>query len=95
MVRIFIGEMADMPGLADIWRQTVPARFLGRIDALLLRARDAGVLRDVDLDLATRLFIGPLMTFVFLDGLARPGNVKIPDRSQVDATVDLFLRAVT
>lgn len=95
LFRIFIAEMATTSGLLNIWRETVPARFLARVEAVLDRARAAGVIHDVDLDLATRLFIGPLMTFVFLDGLARPGNVLVPDRSRVDAAVDLYLRAVT
>jgi TetR/AcrR family transcriptional regulator, mexJK operon transcriptional repressor len=95
LFRIFIAEMATTPGLLTIWRETVPARFLARVEAVLDRARQADVIRDVDLDLATRLFIGPMMTFVVLDGLARPGNVFIPDRKRVDDVVDLYLRAVT
>ncbi|MFD0744059.1 hypothetical protein ACFQ1L_21190 [Phytohabitans flavus] len=62
---------------------------------MLQRAREAGVIRDVDLDLATRLFIGPMMTFVFLDGLARPGEVLVPNRKRLDQIVELYLRAVT
>jgi hypothetical protein len=87
--------MATTPGLLAIWRQTVPARFLARVEAVLERAREAGVIRDVDLDLATRLFIGPMMTFVFLDGLARPGDVLVPNRKRLDQVVELYLRAVT
>jgi TetR/AcrR family transcriptional repressor of mexJK operon len=96
LFRIFIAEMATTPGLLTIWRETVPARFLARVEAVLDRARAAGVIKgDLDLDLATRLFIGPMMTFVFLDGLARPGNVLVPNRMRVDEVVDLYLLAVT
>ena len=95
LFRIFIAEMATTPGLLAIWRETVPARFLARVEAVLDRAREAGVIRDVDLDLATRLFIGPMMTFVFLDGLARPGEVLVPNRKRLDQVVELYLRAVT
>lgn len=95
LFRIFVAEMASTPALAQIWRETVPARFLSRVETVLAHARDAGVIRDVDLDLATRLFVGPMMTFVFLDGLARPGDVLVPERSRVDDVVDLYLRAVT
>ncbi|MEH1128132.1 TetR/AcrR family transcriptional regulator [Micromonospora sp. CPCC 206061] len=95
LFRIFIAEMVSTPALAQIWRETVPARFLARVETVLTHAREAGVIKDVDLDLATRLFIGPMMTFVFLDGLARPGNVLVPNRERVDEVVDLYLRAVT
>ncbi|GAA4709935.1 TetR/AcrR family transcriptional regulator [Phytohabitans rumicis] len=96
LFRIFIAEMATTPGLLTIWRETVPARFLARVEAVLDRARAAGVIKsDLDLDLATRLFIGPMMTFVFLDGLARPDSVLVPNRKRVDEVVDLYLHAVT
>jgi TetR/AcrR family transcriptional repressor of mexJK operon len=95
LFRIFIAEMVSTPALTQIWRETVPERFLGRVSTVLAHARESGVIKDVDLDLATRLFIGPLMTFVFMDGLARPGNVLVPNRERVDEVVDLYLRAVT
>jgi TetR/AcrR family transcriptional repressor of mexJK operon len=95
LFRIFIAEMVSTPALAQIWRETVPERFLARVETVLTHAREARVIKDVDLDLATRLFIGPMMTFVFLDGLARPGDVLVPNRERVDEVVDLYLRAVT
>ncbi|MEJ3744479.1 TetR/AcrR family transcriptional regulator [Actinomycetes bacterium KLBMP 9797] len=95
LFRIFISEMVSTPALAVIWRETVPARFLARVETVLAHARESGVIRAVDLDLATRLFIGPMMTFVFLDGLARPGDVLVPPKERVDEVVDLYLRAVT
>ena len=33
--------------------------------------------------------------YVLLDGLARPGNVIVPQRSRLEALIDLYLEVVT
>lgn len=95
LVRVLISEMPAMPEVAALWRRTVPEQGMAQVSNLLSRAREAGVVREVDLDLATRLFMGSMLTFVFLDGLARPGDVVVPDRARLEQMVDLYLAAVT
>lgn len=95
LVRVLISEMPAMPEVAALWRRTVPEQGMAQVSSLLGRAREAGVVRDVDLDLATRMFMGSMLTFVFLDGLARPGDAVVPERARLEQMVDLYLGAVT
>lgn len=95
LVRLIVGEMFSVPGLAEIWRRTGPAQLMERIGGVLRRGQEAGVVRDVDLELATRMLVGPVMSYVLLDGLARPGNVIVPQRSRLEALIDLYLEVVT
>lgn len=95
LVRVIIGELPKTPALGELWRSSAPAVGMQRVQGVLRRAHDAGVLRDVDLDLANRLFFGPLLSFILLDGLVRPGNVVQPDPARLEELVDLYLRAVT
>lgn len=96
LVRVVINELPTMPELGDLWRTSVPSEGMKRIHAVLARARAAGVVRDdVDLDLATRMLIGPILTYVVLDGLARPGKVVRPGRTRLEDLVDMHLRAIT
>lgn len=95
LVRVVLSELRSMPELGELWRTSVPAVGMQRIQAILRRAQEAGVVRDVDVDLATRMFFGPILTFVILDGVARPGDVLPPDRTRLEELVDLYLRAIT
>lgn len=95
LVRVLISEMPAMPEVAALWRRTVPEQGMAQVSTLLGRAHTAGVVREVDLDLATRMFMGSMLTFVFLDGLARPGDAVAPERARLEEMVDLYLTAVT
>lgn len=95
LVRVVLSELRGMPELGDLWRTSVPAVGMQRIQAILRRGQVAGVVRDVDVDLATRMFFGPILTFIILDGVARPGDVLPPDGNRLEELVDLYLRAIT
>ena len=96
LVRVVINELPSMPELGDLWRTSVPSEGMKRIRAVLARAQDGGVVRgDVDLDLATRMFLGPILTYVVLDGLARPGKVVRPGRARLEDMTEMYLRAIT
>lgn len=95
LVRVIIAEMPVMPEIAALWRRTVPERGMQLVTSVLRRGKEAGVVGDVDLDLAMRMFMGPILTFVMVDGLARPGDITVPERTQLAQIVDLSLVAIT
>lgn len=95
LVRVILGELYAVPELAALWSRTMPAQLIERVQGVLRRGQQAGVVRDVDLELATRMFVGPVMSYVLLDGVARPGNVVVPPPSRLEEMVDLYLGIVT
>lgn len=95
LVRVILGELSAVPDLIELWRRTVPAQLLELVGDLLRRSQEAGVVRDVDIELATRMFVGPVMSYVLLDGVARPDNVVVPEPSRLESLVDLYLGVVT
>lgn len=95
LMRVIIAEAPRQPHLAHLYRATVPERGIAAITSLLRRAADHGLVSAPDLDVAARLFGGPLLTYALLDGLfVGDGPPRPPTASQIEAVVDLFLRAV-
>lgn len=94
LVRVVIAETPAIPRLGAIFREAVPERGLAMVAALLGRARDQGLIGAPDLEAAARLFIGPLLTYQYLDGLLSAGPPRRPSPRQIDALVDLYLNAI-
>lgn len=95
LVRVVIAETRRLPRLGRLFRSAVPERVLGHVAALLEAAREAGVIGPVDTDAASRAFVGPLLTYVLLDGLFvgdGPPRPRGPER--IEAAVDLFMRSI-
>ena len=95
LVRIVIAETPRLPHLGRLFRSAVPERVLGGIGALLERAHREGTIGEVDPDLAARAFVGPLLTYVLMDGLfVGDGPPRTPAAERIDEGVDLFLRII-
>lgn len=49
----------------------------------------------VDTDAASRAFVGPLLTYVLLDGLfVGDGPPRPPSSERIEAAVDLFMKSI-
>lgn len=93
LVRVLIAEMATQPDLGELFVTSVPRPLLGRIASLLEGAEHAGLIRLPDRLVAARAFVGPLLTYVLMDGLlARVPH--LPDDEQLSQFVDLFLHGL-
>lgn len=90
-VRVVIGECSRNPELGDLFRQAVAAPVLGVVGTVLEQAAGSGVLRRSDPREAARLLVGPLLTFVLLDGLLSPQAPKRPERERVVSLVRLVM----
>jgi TetR/AcrR family transcriptional repressor of mexJK operon len=94
-MRLLFAEIPRMPQLGDMWERAIPAQVLATTAGLLESARTNGVAQFPDTDAAVRLLIGPLITFVVLDGLGVAGPPRRPTDRVISQTVDLFLAAIT
>lgn len=94
LVKMIIADIGRSPQLGRLFRQTVPETVLGGIAAVLLRAQAAGVAAVPDPEIAVRLLIGPLLTYVLTDGLLSDGPPQPPDRERLAILVDQYLRSM-
>jgi AcrR family transcriptional regulator len=96
LVRVVISETPRLPHLGELFRSAVPERVLGGVAGLLGRAREEGAIRPVDTDAASRMFVGPLLTYVLMDGLfVGDGPPRPPAPERIEELVDLFMGAIS
>jgi TetR/AcrR family transcriptional repressor of mexJK operon len=96
LVRVIIGEGRRVRQVGELWASTVPGRIRETVAGTLTAARTAGVIREVSVDAATRLFVGALLTYVLPDGLlADDPETVIPSGKELGGLVDLYLSALT
>jgi hypothetical protein len=95
LLRVIFAEAPRFPQLRALFRATIPDQAMRGIAALLARAHAAGLIHVDDLDAATRLFLGPLLTYLVLDGLlATEESPQPPDPDRIARIVALYLNAV-
>ena len=69
VVRAAIAELPRFPQLGELFKEAVPYRVLRTITFVLKRAHDKGIAHVPNPELAARLYVGPLIIRVLLDGL--------------------------
>lgn len=95
LMRVIFAEIPRLPQLGELWTDTVAVQVLDRLMPLLEHARARDLAEFPDLDLAARAFMGPLMTYVVLDGLLVGGDPHPPAAGPVEQLVELYLRGIT
>lgn len=96
LMRVLIAEAPRLPQLSHLFTSTAPERAFRSIAILLREAHRSGVVNIPDVDAATRLFIGPLLTYAILDGLFVPdGPPRPPAPERITALIDLFMQSIT
>jgi hypothetical protein len=59
------------------------------------RMREKGIVDVSDVEAATRLFFGPLVTYALLDGLFKPDErPQPPEREKIEHIVDMYMKAI-
>jgi AcrR family transcriptional regulator len=94
LVRLLLGEAFRVAELRLLVRDALPGQLLARTQRLLLQAEAAGLISVPHPDLSARMFIGPLMSYVVLDGVIGNQEVRGPDRATLEYLVDSFLLTV-
>ncbi len=94
LVRLVLGEAFRVPELREAFRDALPRQVLGRTEALLRQAAEAGLITLIDPPLASRMFAGPVMTYVALDGFLSPDQASPPTKADLEHLTDAFLASV-
>jgi AcrR family transcriptional regulator len=91
LVRLAFSESGRRPQLGELFRQQVPEAGSEALRAFLEDARRRELLRaDLDLHVAVRFLVGPLLTWGLMDGLMRDA-IRRPPRETLQRLVRLFL----
>jgi TetR/AcrR family transcriptional regulator, mexJK operon transcriptional repressor len=97
ILRLIVAESPRFPELGTLFRQTVPAQGFNYFLMLLRSGQRNGVVREqIDPPTVTRMFLGTLVTYVFLDGLMRNTQApQIPDPGTIDTFVNHMMDMIT
>lgn len=94
LLRLILGEAFRIPELRNIVRVGLPTRVLMLTTDLVRTARDRGIVEAPNPEMTARMFVGPLMTFVALDGLLSTEDARPPSRADLEFIVDGFLATI-
>jgi TetR/AcrR family transcriptional repressor of mexJK operon len=95
LLRTIIADTHRFPQLGEIYRSTVPERGFRVFLGLMERVRERGMADIPDVDAATRLFFGPIVTYALLDGLFKPGErPQPPAPEKIEHIVDMYMKAI-
>jgi TetR/AcrR family transcriptional repressor of mexJK operon len=96
LLRVIVAEATRLPQLGNLFRETVAERALGSVGSILEQARGKTVADHIHAEVASRLFVGYLLTHAILGGLLVPSEQQQrPDSATIKAMVDLYLKAIT
>jgi AcrR family transcriptional regulator len=94
LIRLVLGEAFRIPELRNTVRQALPLRALHTIAAIVGHADEVGLVNAPDTDLAARMLLGTIMTYVALDGFLNIEPVVPPSDATLERLVDYFLTMV-
>jgi len=94
LVRLVLGEAFRVAEIRRAFRQALPGQLLSRTEALLQQGADAGFITLPNPELAARMFVGPLMTYIALDGFLSVDPAAPPSDQDLERLVDTFLTSV-
>lgn len=94
LFRLILGEAFRVPEIRALVQIALPVQLLSKISQILELAHDKGVIRLNDPDLSPRLFLGPVMTYVALDGFLSVEPGSPPSEETLARLTDAFLASV-
>ncbi len=94
LVRLVLGEAFRVAEIRQAFRDALPGQMLARTETVIRHAAGKGLIAAPDPALTARMFVGPLMTYVALDGFLSGDPAAPPSRTQLEAVVDAFLSGV-
>ncbi|MDQ5829127.1 MAG: TetR/AcrR family transcriptional regulator [Actinomycetota bacterium] len=95
LLRTTIADTHRFPQLGGLFRATVPERAMSTFAVFIERVRERGMVRkDMNGDVAARMFVGPLLTYAVLNGLLVEGPPQPPGPEKIEEIVDLYMNAI-
>lgn len=95
LLRLLLGEAFQVAELRQLVREALPGQLVSRTERLLVQAEALGLVSVPHPNLSARMFVGPLMSYVVLDGVIGAQDFDRPDRATLEYLVDAFLKTVT
>ncbi len=95
LLRLILGEAFRIPELRHIVRVGLPARILTLTTELVRAAANQRIIDAPNPAMTARMFVGPLMTFVALDGLLGAADGRPPSRDELEFIVDAVVATVS
>ncbi len=94
LVRLVLGEAFRVTEIRRAFRDALPGQMLARTEIVIRHGADKGLIASEDPALTARMFIGPLMTYVALDGFLSSEPSSPPSRTELETVIDAFLAGV-
>lgn len=95
LVRVVIAESTRVPQLGTLFRSTIPMQGLASLSRLLEHVQQRKMIQVEDVEVAARMFIGSLLTYIIIDGLMLVDEQPHqPDLSHITSLVNLFVKAL-
>lgn len=95
LIRLVLSESINVPQLGGLFRSSLPLRGLADLSLLLEQARERKLIQVEDVEVASRMFIGSLLTYILFDGLMRTDEAPLPpDQARIERGVRLFCHAL-
>ena len=96
VVRVIMAELPRFPQLGPLYRQTVPEQAMNYIQAVLREGQLNDLVQgDLDLQVASRMLIGSLLTYALFDGLfTGEKEPEMPGPAVINALVTNFMKVV-
>ncbi len=94
LLRLLLGEAFQVAELRQLVREALPGQLVSRTERLLTQAEAMGLVTVPHPNLSARMFVGPLMSYVVLDGVIGAQDFVRPDRATLEYLVDAFLTTV-
>lgn len=95
LLRLLLGEAYLVPEVRDAIREAMPRQLLAIVGAVLGAAVSGGVVTVSRPDLSARMFVGPVVSFVVIDGILGADPPQPPDDETLAFVVDAFLATLT
>jgi TetR/AcrR family transcriptional regulator, mexJK operon transcriptional repressor len=97
MARIILAEISYFPQLGELFKEAVPTQVIGTIISILSHANKKDVIKinEADMDIVARMLIGPLLTYILLDGLLVPKHqVTVPSHEKISSIIHYFIKSI-
>lgn len=91
LLRVVLGDAYRVDEARGAVRDVMPGQLFALVEGILGSAADGGVIEPHQPGLTARLFVGPVVSFVVLDGVLADGPPRPPDAATLGFVVDAFL----
>lgn len=94
LIHLLVGEAYQIPSLRDSLVEGLPAGLFDQLTVLLRDAHDRGFVSAPRPELAARMLLGPVMSFMITGGFLRAGPIIQPSQADQEYIIDYFLTAM-